>query len=54
MEALRCVRGSDLEPNFDVVVRVRPYDEVNVVPIGQQASFDVSDSLRQILTIDLP
>ena len=43
-----------LEAEFNVVVRVRADNEVNVVPVGEETALDVGNSFRQMLSVEFP
>jgi hypothetical protein len=54
MEALLRVVRLHLEPDLDVVVRVRANDKVDIVPVSEQSPLNVCNRLRQMLSVLLP
>ena len=53
-EAGWSVQARRLESQLYVVVRISSYDEVNVVPIRQQTSFDIAYRLRHMFSVQFP
>ena len=47
----RCIETLNLEAQLNVVIWVGADDEVDIVPVSEQTSLDIANSLRQMLPV---